>query len=177
MPVWIAALTRSGTGVAQSTAASRRCIAAAPATASRAFANTMNLLSPSPRGFTRIPPWATTASSIASSCWRSASNIKSGASSNKRVLPSTSVKRNVTTPSGSSCFMPKVSAMPMTGRCQVIRFPMTEHPLMGVQRLEPFTTQDLDCISLTMKDLRLLLMPVSGYAGLALPNHRQSPSG
>ena len=67
----------------------------------------MNLLSPSPRGLTETPWWAATDSSIASSCWRSAFIIESGACSHMWVLPSTSVKRNVTTPSGSSCIDPE----------------------------------------------------------------------
>ena len=48
------------------------------------------------------PVCADAAPSMASSCWRSASIIESGASSQRRVLPSMSVNRKVTTPPGRS---------------------------------------------------------------------------
>ena len=65
-----------------------------------AVAKTPKRLSPSPRGRTTAPPWRATRSSISESWRASASRMASRSRSHRRVLPSTSVNRNVTAPIG-----------------------------------------------------------------------------
>ena len=82
MPVCRAALIRIGLGVDPLDGGEPGLDLATARTASHASPNTRNLLSPSPRGFTETPPWASTASSMTSSCCSSARIITVG-----RLLP------------------------------------------------------------------------------------------
>src|SRR5271163_3044874 len=57
---------------------------------------------PSPVWLNRKPPWSSIAVRSTSSCAASAARIASASASHRRVEPSTSVNRNVTTPDGAT---------------------------------------------------------------------------
>jgi hypothetical protein len=74
----------------------------AAATAELARAKTAKTLSPSPRLLITVPPWAAMPV-VSRASWRaSAACIASESRSQRAVLPSMSVRRNVTVPLGSS---------------------------------------------------------------------------
>ena len=84
-----------------SSAASASWRVNAAAAAASGCSKTENVLSPSPRGFTRLPPWAATISRTMASCRIRASAIAAGAASQSRLEPAMSVSRNVTTAGGA----------------------------------------------------------------------------
>ena len=79
-----------------------RCTARAAAAASAGRLNTLNVESPSPFDLSSTPPWLVTAAPTNRS-WRSRQSlIRSGTTSHNRVEPTTSLRRNVMSPDGSS---------------------------------------------------------------------------
>jgi hypothetical protein len=79
---------------------SSRCAATAASTAERGEANAAHI--PSPVCLNNQPPCASIAPRSTKSCAASATRIASASASHRRVEPSTSVNRNVTTPEGAA---------------------------------------------------------------------------